>query len=97
VLDETGVFEVNLWGGDRNYTRCVSRISDAFNGHIACLPAGRPGNIVALAFKRSPGRLQWDELRRRADALAIAHGLEFPEFVTQLAVLNPNDAQRLLV
>jgi spermidine synthase len=97
VLDQAGVFVVNLWGGDRNYTTCVSRISDAFGGHIACLPAGRPGNIVALAFKRTPAALQWDELRRRADALALAHGLEFPEFVKQLAVLNRNDAQRLFI
>lgn len=97
ALDDAGVLVVNLWGGDRNYTRCVKRISSSFGGHIICLPAGRPGNIVVLAFKRSPGRPHWEELRQRAAALERAHALEFPEFVTQLAVMNRNDAERLLV
>ena len=59
VLGDSGILVVNLWGGDRNFTLCVDRISRAFDGFVACLPAGKPGNIVALAFKRSPGQPTW--------------------------------------
>ena len=60
---------VNLWGGDRNFTTCVNRLSDAFDGFVACLPAGKPGNIAAFAFKRDPGQPTWQELEARAETL----------------------------
>lgn len=95
VLGDSGILVVNLWGGDRNFTTCVERISRAFNGLVACLPAGKPGNIVVLAFKRSPGRPRWDDLHRHAQVLETAHGLEFPDFVRQLRQMNPSNPQRL--
>lgn len=91
VLGDSGILVVNLWGGDRGFTLCVDRISTAFDGFVACLPAGKPGNIVVLAFKRSPGRLGWDELRGRARALETAHGLEFARFAQELAATNTRD------
>ncbi len=97
VLGDAGILVVNLWGGDRNFTDCVDRLARAFNGLVACLPAGKPGNVVALAFKRSPGRPHWKELRRRAQALEGALGLEFPSFVQQLAQMNPHDSEQLLL
>jgi spermidine synthase len=59
ALGDAGMLVVNLWGGDRNFTTCVNRIAKAFDGLVACLPAGKPGNIAAFAFKRSPGRPAW--------------------------------------
>lgn len=97
VLSEAGILVVNLWGGDRDFTACVERIGRAFNGLVACLPAGKPGNIVALAFKRSPGHPRWEELRQRARTLETKHGLEFPSFVQQLPLMNPSDRERLLL
>lgn len=93
VLGDSGILVVNLWGGDRNFATCVERISRAFNGIVACLPAGKPGNIVVLAFKRSPGRPRWDDLHRRAQVLETAHGLEFPEFVRQLRERDPGNPE----
>jgi len=97
ALGDAGILVVNLWGGDRNYTNCIDRIAHAFEGLIACLPAGKPGNIVALAFKRSPGRPGWEDLRQRAQALEAAHGLEFPSFVRELPLMNSHDPERLLL
>ena len=97
VLGDRGVLVVNLWGGDRNYSACVERIATAFNRQVVCMPAGKPGNVVVLAFKHSPGQPAWKELRNRARALEAAHGLEFQRFVQELAVMNAHTAERLLV
>jgi len=97
VLGDAGILVVNLWGGDRNYISCVERIASAFDRLVACMPAGRPGNVVVLAFKRSPGQPAWNELRARAKALETVHGLEFTRFVQDLAAMNPHDRDRLLV
>ena len=97
ALGANGMLVVNLWGGDRNYTMCVERIAAAFDRHVVCMPAGKPGNVVVLAFKRSPGQPMWSELRNRARVLEEAHGLEFQRFVQELAVLNAHTDERLLV
>jgi hypothetical protein len=86
-----------LWGGDRNFTTCVNRLAEAFDGLVACLPAGKPGNIAAFAFKRTPGQPTWRELRARAAQLEIAYGLEFTRFVRELPLMNPHDEERLLL
>ncbi len=97
VLGDVGTLVVNLWGGDRTFTICMDRISKAFDGLVACLPAAKHGNIAVFAFKCSPGRPAWDDLRARAQALETAHGLEFTRFVQELAVMNSHDPERLLL
>jgi spermidine synthase len=97
VLGDAGIMVVNLWGGDRNFTMCVNRLAKAFDGLVACLPAGKPGNVAAFAFKRSPGQPTWAELRARAAQLELAYGLEFARFARELSVMNPHDAERLLL
>jgi spermidine synthase len=97
VLGESGIMVVNLWGGDRNFTTCVNRLANAFEGLIACLPAGKPGNIAAFAFKRSPGQPTWRELNARAQKLESIYELEFSRFARELAVMNPHDDERLLL
>ena len=97
VLGDAGMLVVNLWGGDRNFTTCVNRLAKAFGGLVACLPAGKPGNIAAFAFKRSPGQPTWHNLRTRAQQLDAGYGLEFTRFVDELTAMNPHDAERLLL
>jgi len=97
VLGEAGILVVNLWGGDRNFTACVERIAEAFNQRVACLPAGKPGNVVVLAFKQSPGEPLWEDLSGRARVLENELGLEFTKFVRELALRNPRAQDRLLV
>ena len=97
ALGEAGILVVNLWGGDRNFTTCVNRLAKAFGGLVVCLPAGKPGNIAAFAFKRSPGRPTWRDLRARAEKLQLSYGLEFTRFVSELPLMNPHDEERLLL
>ena len=97
VLGDDGILVVNLWGGDRNYNACVNRIATAFDGRVLCLPAGKPGNIAAFAFKRGQGDPGWEELGKRAKALTPHFGLTFGRFVEELKVLNPHDGERLKI
>jgi len=97
ALGPAGMLVVNLWGGDRDYVNCVERIAVAFDRLLVRLPAGKPGNVVAIAFKRSPGQPSWQDLRRRARELEDKFGLEFTRFVQELATLNAHDQERLLV
>jgi spermidine synthase len=96
-LGPQGALVVNLWGNDRRYDQYVQRIEAAFDGQICCVPAAQRGNIVALAFKRTPPTTRWDELRARAAALAGQYGIEFNEFVSSLKQLNPHTLKRLLI
>jgi len=97
VLGDDGILVVNLWGGDRNFNACVDRLRAAFDGRVLCLPAGKPGNIAAFAFKSAQGEPRWDELTKRARALTPHFGLTFGRFVEEFKVLNPHNDEALLI
>lgn len=90
-----GVLVVNLWGGDRQFNEVLKRIETVFPDGTLCLPARKPGNVIALAFRDPPGPLAWAELERRAAKLEARHGMEFPLFVAGLRTMNRSDAVHL--
>lgn len=90
-----GVLVVNLWGGDRQFNEVLKRIETVFPGGTLCLPARKPGNVIALAFRDPPGPLAWAELECRAAELEARHGMEFPLFVAGLRTMNRSDAVHL--
>ncbi len=90
-----GVLVVNLWGGDRQFNAMLKRIEEVFPDSTLCLPARKPGNIIAFAFRNSPGPLRWESLDRRAAELQVRFDLEFPLFVEGLRAMNRHDADCL--
>lgn len=86
-----GVLVINLWGSDRQFNDILQRIESEFPDSTLCLPARKPGNVIALAFRDTPGPLRWEELNRRAAELAALYGLEFPLFVAGLRTMNRHD------
>lgn len=96
-LNAGGILVVNLWGSDRNFDDTLLRIEAAFPAGTLCLPAEKPGNIIVLAFRHSPGSLRWDALARRALELERLYGLEFPRFVASLRRMNDHDEERLFI
>jgi spermidine synthase len=96
-LNAGGILVVNLWGSDRSFNDTLQRIEAAFPDGTLCLPAEKPGNIIVLAFRHSPGNFRWDALMRRARELERAYQLEFPRFVTSLRKMNRHDADHLFV
>lgn len=96
-LNTGGILVVNLWGSDRNFNETLLRIETAFPAGTLCLPAEKPGNIVVLAFRDSPGIPRWDDLGQRAHALERLYGLEFPRFVQSLRKMNRHDERHLFI
>lgn len=94
-LNAGGILVVNLWGSDREFNETLLRIEAAFPAGTLCLPAEKPGNIIVLAFRHSPGTLRWDALAARALDLERQYGLEFPRFVTGLRKMNHHDEDHL--
>ncbi|WP_432723669.1 fused MFS/spermidine synthase [Jeongeupia wiesaeckerbachi] len=96
-LSDNGVLAVNLWGSDKRFQQYCERLSGVFDGHLVLLPARQKGNVIAFAFRKGQGEPRWDELSRRATELEAAHGLEFGEFVSDLARLNPHNDRKLFI
>jgi spermidine synthase len=90
-----GMLVVNLWGGDRQFNEVLKRIEAAFPAGNLCLPARKPGNVIAFGFRDPPGPLRWTDLQRRASAIEALYGLEFPLFVEGLRTMNRSDADFL--
>ena len=90
-LARGGLLVVNLWGGDRQFNNVLKRIEEVFPDGTLCLPARKPGNVIALAFLDAPGAQPWHDLKLRATVLETRYGLEFPQFVTALRTMNRFD------
>jgi spermidine synthase len=90
-----GMAAVNLWGSDRRFDEYLGRIESEFPAGTLCLPAEKPGNIIAFGFRDAPGELRWADLGRRAPELEARYGLEFRRFVDALRRMNRSDAERL--
>ncbi|MGD9787068.1 MAG: spermidine synthase, partial [Sulfuricellaceae bacterium] len=97
ALTPDGVLSVNLCGSDPRFEIYFERIGKSFGGLVLMLPSLSRGNIVVLAFKRSPGSPRWSDLRERAKELEQRYGLEFIKFVQGLRDNNPHTEKRLLV
>ena len=90
-LNGGGMLAVNLWGSDRKFNEYLGRIEAAFPSGTLCLPAEKPGNIIAFGFRDPPGRLRWNALAARARELEARYGLEFGRFVKALRRMNRCD------
>lgn len=96
-LTDNGVLAVNLWGSDKRFKDYCERLGKVFDGRILCLPARQKGNVIAFGFKRGQNNPQWERLAERAQALKAQYGLEFDEFATDLARMNPHNDRRLFI
>ena len=96
-LNAAGMLVVNLWGSDRKFDDYLVRIEDAFPAGTLCLPAEKPGNVVAFAFRDSPGNPAWRDLEARAGELEARYGLEFTRFVKNFRKMNRCSEDRLLI
>ncbi len=97
ALNGAGVLVMNLWSNDWAFDRNLQRIERAFDNRCICLPAERPGNVIALAFAAVPQSLRWCELAKAAIALQERLGLPFPQFVAGLRKMNRHDSEGICI
>ena len=75
---------VNLLSRDKGLQDYVRRIENSFAERVLTLAAEAHGNLIAFAFKHSPGKLDWEELKERAGKLETEFALPFPEYVKKI-------------
>jgi spermidine synthase len=76
ALGDTGMLSVNLFGEPASYALNLARIQEVFGGRVLTWPAVDAGNIVVLAFKGPPLRVNWRSLQDRA--LVLERAFELP-------------------
>ncbi|QLG89526.1 fused MFS/spermidine synthase [Chitinibacter bivalviorum] len=96
-LTSNGVLAVNLWSIDRKFEQYCTQIGEVFESRLICLPARQIGNVIAFAFVRGQNSPQWERLAEKAKKLEAQYGLEFGEFVSDLAKMNPHNDRRLFI
>ena len=97
ALKPGGLLVVNLWGSDRNFSVYLSRIMEAFDGLVLCLPTEKRGNIIVFGFEQFTGNPNWQDLREQAKSLSSRYGLEFLDFVEGLKKMNRHTEKRLML
>lgn len=95
ALKKNGVLVVNLLSRDKGLDDYLRRIETSFNNHVVTMLAETRGNLIVFAFKHSPGKLAWAELKERAKKLETEFALPFPEFVAALRKHNPHSDKYL--
>jgi spermidine synthase len=96
-LAEPGVLVMNLMDSDPQFDQTLQHLERSFGGAVLCMPALVDPNVIVLALKGSPARVEWQGLRQRAAALEARFGLPFQRYVNALREMNPHSAEELIV
>jgi spermidine synthase len=97
ALEPRGVLVVNFMDDDPCLGEYLQRLGAAFGGAVITMRALYDPNIVAFALKGMPGRIDWDELNRRAASLESRLRLRFPKYVKRLRSMNRSDGPSLIL
>lgn len=95
ALNKNGVLVVNLLSRDKMIKDYVKRIENSFNRHIVTIMSEVRGNLIVFALKNSPGKLPWNVLKMRAQALENKYSLPFSTFVAKLRKQNRHNRHAL--
>ena len=97
ALAEPGAMVVNFMDDDPRFDQTLARLERAFGGAVLAMKALTDPNILVFAFKGLPGRLEWQELQRRAERLEARLGLPFPRYVSRLRAMNRWTASEIII
>jgi spermidine synthase len=96
ALKPDGIFEINLWGSDKNFDIYLRRIEQSFNHRALMMPTGKPGNIIVFGFKNAID-IKIAQLRTRAKELEEIHQIDFSGFVDRLCDHNPHNKLQFFI
>ena len=83
-LTNDGLLAVNLLGRSRGHQASVKRISDAFEKRAVAFPSNDDGNVIAFAANGRAIELPVTDLRKKANAVKDATGLNLLSVVSRL-------------
>lgn len=84
ALGSNGILVVNLLSRDKHLSTYLQRINQSFQSRTVAMLSEPQGNLIVLAFKKSPGKVSWKSLRGKATSLAEQYHLPFADFVSKL-------------
>lgn len=82
ALSEDGIMTLNIFGRASNRTRSIEALQSSFES-VVWLPEVDGGNVIAIAFKKSP-EVDFEELYRRAEAIRKKMKLKSVQWVNDL-------------
>lgn len=97
ALAEPGALVVNFMDDDPKFDQYMRRLERAFGGAVLAMKALYDPNIIVLALKGLPARVEWDFLRRRAAKLESRLDLPFTRYVPRLRAMNPCTSDELII
>ncbi len=78
ALELRGALVVNFMDDDPLFDQYLRRLESAFGGAVVAMRALYDPNIIAVALKGLPARMEWEDLRRRAVQLESRFASRFP-------------------
>jgi spermidine synthase len=97
ALEPRGALVVNFMDDDPLFDQYLRRLESAFGGAVVAMRALYDPNIIAVALKGLPGRMEWEDLRRRAVQLESRFELPFPRYVKRLRSMNRSSGRELIL
>ena len=95
-LTEQGLFMINLWGSDPDTPQYIKTIKRVFNQQVLFVPAGNPGNIIVMAFRKPPKELRIPVLKEKIKVIEQMIGAELMVYFNRLLENNASkDTHRL--
>jgi spermidine synthase len=95
-LTEQGLFMINLWGSDPETPQYIKTIKRVFNQQVLFVPAGNPGNIIVMAFRKPPKELRIPVLKEKIKVIEQMIGAELMVYFNRLLENNASkDTHRL--
>ncbi len=97
ALESRGTLVVNFMDDDPLFDQYLRRLESAFGGAVVAMRALYDPNIIAVALKGLPPRMEWEDLRRRAVQLESRFALPFPRYVKRLRSMNRSSGRELIL
>ena len=95
-LTEQGLFMINLWGSDPETPQYIKTIKRVFNQQVLFVPAGNPGNIIVMAFRKPPKESRIPVLKEKIKVIEQMIGAELMVYFNRLLENNASkDTHRL--
>ena len=96
-LTENGLLAVNLLGHSRGFKASTERIASAFDGRAIVFPPCSSGNAIAFATDGNPVDVALEQVKRRAEQLNQATGLNLSATIKRLQSSDTLIEERLRI
>jgi spermidine synthase len=97
ALAERGALVVNFMDDDPKFDEYLQRLERSFGGAVLAMHALYDPNVIAIALKGLPARVEWQLLRSRAGQLESRLGLPFPRYLSRLKGMNSFTSSELII